>query len=263
MRKFLLNNWIVLTIGTALIASMVMAIRNKAIIDKNSALQEQSQKIKGLTEKILTGTLHGLDLGARGYALTKEEKMLEPYQKAIEENTVNLKELEALLTQQKYYKIDDLQMIKAELESYIAFATQLIEIVNQDTTLTKVIELLREDRGNALWKKYNSFAEPLMAFEDGIFKEAQADYNAAVIGNLILQVCIVLLVLPALFVFVVRIRKEREARNSLLLEVEQNDRKFVFDPGTERSTNARVVIGSSITNVRTASDFIKAMATGN
>jgi hypothetical protein len=176
---------------------------------------------------------------------------------------VNLKELESLLILQKYDKMSDLQVITAELESYIAFATQLIEIVNQDTTLTKVIELLREDRGNALWKKYNNFSEPLMAFEDSIYQKAQADYNAAVIGNLILQVCIVLLVLPALFVFVVRIRKEREARNSLLLEVEQNDRKFVFDPGTDRSTDARVVIGSSIKNVRTASDFIKAMATGN
>ena len=72
MRKFLLNNWIVLTIGTALIASMVMAIRNKTIIDKNSALLEQSQKVKGLTEEILSKTMHGLDLGARGFALTKD-----------------------------------------------------------------------------------------------------------------------------------------------------------------------------------------------
>ncbi len=70
----------------------------------------------------------------------------------------------------------------------------------------------------------------------------------------------VLLALPALILFMRRITKEREARQELLLEVEQNDRKFVFDPGTERNTDANVVINTSIKNIRTASDFIKAMA---
>ncbi|MBA4053774.1 MAG: hypothetical protein C0490_03605 [Marivirga sp.] len=63
--------------------------------------------------------------------------------------------------------------------------------------------------------------------------------------------------------FTTRIRKEREARNGLLLEVEKNDRKYVFDPGTPPHTDAKAVIDSSIKNVRTASDFIKGMAKGN
>jgi len=70
-------------------------------------------------------------------------------------------------------------------------------------------------------------------------------------------------VLPALFVFVVRIRKEREARQNLLLKVEQNDRTSMFNAGTESSSDADVVIGASIKNVSAASDFIKALTTGD
>jgi hypothetical protein len=194
MRNFLINNWIVIVIGVALVASMLMAIRNKQIIQENSALQKQSELVKELTKEILSGTMHGLDIGLRGFALTREEKMLEPYKKAIETNADTFRNLEQILTQQGYAGL------------------------------------------------------------------AQSTYNAAIRGNLILQVCMVLLALPALILFMKRITKEREAREKLLLEVEQNDRKFVFDPGTERHTDAKVVINTSIKNIRTASDFIKAMS---
>ncbi len=60
-----------------------------------------------------------------------------------------------------------------------------------------------------------------------------------------------------------QLRKERNARQGLLLEVEQNDRKFVFNPGSERNTDAKIVIDTSIKNSQAASDFIKAMASGN
>jgi len=135
----------------------------------------------------------------------------------------------------------------------------MIEVTKTDS-LKQVIEMLREDRGYAVWKKYDDFSKPLFTFEDNINQKAVATYNAAIRGNLILQVCMVLLALPTLILFMRRITKEREARQELLLEVEQNDRKFVFDPGTERNTDANVVINTSIKNIRTASDFIKAMA---
>lgn len=100
-------------------------------------------------------------------------------------------------------------------------------------------------------------------YEDEIIQKALSNYNEAILNNLILQVCMVVLALPALFLFTSRIRKEREGREDLLLEVEKNDRKYVFDPGTTRKTNAKEVIESSIENVRAASEFIKAMAKGN
>ena len=262
MRNFFINNWIVMVLGAALIASMLVAMRNKQIIEENSALQKQSAQVVELTKEILSGTMHGLDIGLRGFALTREEKMLEPYKKAIDANAGTFRDLLQILTHQGYDKLGDLQGVKIEVDEYVAFCNQMIETTRMDS-LAQVIEMLREDRGYAVWKKYDAFSKPLFVFEYNINKEALSTYNAAIRGNLILQVCMVLLALPALILFMRRITKEREARHRLLLEVEQNDRKFVFDARTERSTDANVVINTSIKNIRTASEFIKAMALEN
>ncbi len=263
MKKFLFKNWIVLTIGAALIASMVMAIRNKTTIDHNSDLQQQSARVKGLTKEILSETVHGLDLGLRGFALSKEEKMLIPYRKAIEQNDRIFKELELLLEKQRYPKLADLQLVATEVQSYIVVCNQMIDVLKRDTTLNKMVEMLREDPGYVVWKKYDDFSRPLNTFEDSIYEQALTNYNMAIRNNLILQVCIALLILPALYVFMAQLRKERDARQGLLVEVEENDRKFVFNPGTERNTDAKIVIDTSIKNSQAASDFIKAMANGN
>ncbi len=262
MSNFLRNNWIVLAIGAILIASMLMAIRNKATIERNSALQQQSDLIKELTKEILSETMHGLDIGLRGFSLVKEESMLVPYRKAIDKNGPIFKELESQLAQQKYPDIAQLQVVKTEVDAYIAFCNEMIEVARKDSLRT-FISMLREDRGYGVWKKYDDFSKPLFLFEDDINQKALANYNAAIRNNLILQVCMVLLALPALILFTSRIRKEREARNGLLLEVEKNDRMYVFDPGTPPGTDARAVINSSINNVRNASDFIKGMSRGN
>jgi len=116
MKNFLFRNWIVLTIGTALIASMVMAIKNKTTIDKNSELQQQSERVKQLTKEILSETMHGLDLGLRGFALSKEDKMLIPFRKAIEQNGRIFNELEQLLKDQQYPNLSDLQLVKNEVQ---------------------------------------------------------------------------------------------------------------------------------------------------
>jgi CHASE3 domain sensor protein/putative methionine-R-sulfoxide reductase with GAF domain len=259
MRNFIINNWIVIVIGVALVASMLMAIRNKQIIEENSALQKQSELVKELTKEILSGTMHGLDIGLRGFALTGEEKMLEPYKKAIETNAGTFRNLQQILEKQRYDRLAELQTVKIEVDAYVAFCNKMIETTKIDS-LNQVIEMLRADRGYAVWKKWDDFSKPLFLFEDNINQNALATYNAAIRGNLILQVCMVLLALPALILFMRRIKIERQAREELLLEVEKNDRKFVFDGGTERTTDANVVINTSIKNIRTASDFIKAMA---
>lgn len=261
MKKFFANNWIVLTIGVALIASMLMAIRNKNTIEKNSKLQQQSEVVKQLTREILSSTMHGLDLGLRGFALTKDDNMLIPYNRALAEKKEIFNALDSNLRHQGYSDLLQMQAVKAEVESYVSFCNQMIEVARKDS-MNEVISMLREDRGYGVWKKYEDFSRPLFEFEDGVYQRALANYNAAIRNNLILQVCIVLLVLPALYLFVVRIRKERDARQKLVLEVETNDRSRVFDPGTEPNTDAKKVIDASIQNIRTASDFIMAMARG-
>jgi CHASE3 domain sensor protein len=263
MKQFFKNNWIVITIAAALTASMVMAIRNKSIIEKNSALQQQSIAVKSLTEQILSKTIHGLDLGLRGFAITHDDQMLIPYREAITENNKIFHRVDSLLRSQQYQDLQGLKEVETEVDKYIALCNQAISAIKLDTSLHEIITLLKEDRGYDVWKKYNDFSLPLFKFEDGLYQAALANYNEAILTNLVLQVCIVLLALPALIIFLIRIRKEREARQRLLMDVEQNDRKFMFDPGTEKSNDTTAVLNTSIKNAQAAADFVKSMAKGN
>jgi putative methionine-R-sulfoxide reductase with GAF domain len=71
------------------------------------------------------------------------------------------------------------------------------------------------------------------------------------------------LALPALFLFVSRIRIERSGRQQLLMGIEKNDRTYVFDPGFSTGSSADNIINASIQNMRKASDFISGLAKGN
>ena len=263
MKKFLKDNWIILAIGGALLLSTIMAIQNKSIIEKNSTLQQQAVEVKSLTEKILSKTMHGLDLGLRGFALTKDEQMLIPYREAVTENGAIFDELKHMLTLQQYKQVSELDAVQQVVSRYIAISNQAIEHIKLDSTNEFVVQLLREDRGYAVWKKYNDFSVALFEFEDELYRQAVDNYHSAIVANLILQIAIALLVVPALVMFVFRIRKERESRQQLLVEVGQNDRRFMFDPGTETNSDATTVLSTSIKNAQAAAEFVKSISKGD
>ncbi|MFZ6002115.1 MAG: CHASE3 domain-containing protein [Bacteroidota bacterium] len=260
MRKFITNNGVVLVIGIALVGSLIMAVRNHFIIKENDALLKQSELIKQRTQEILSRTMHGLDLGVRGFSLTKDENMLIPYREAVEKNAETFKELEAILTAQNYPHLAQLEVVKNEIDSYIAYCQQMIEMAKSDPD--QLVSMLREDKGYGVWKKYDEFSRPLFEFEDELHQTALSNYNAAVRNNLILQISIVLLGLPALYIFISRIHRERNARKGLLKNMEENDRSFVFNPGTQAIATEDEIIHGSIRNVRQASDFIRRIADG-
>src|SRR6188768_3874130 len=111
MRKFLVNNWVIIVIGSALILSMIMAIRNHFVIAENSIYLHESEVAKERTKEILTRTMHGLDLGVRGFTLTKGDNMLTPYREAVEKNAATFNEIEALLVKQKYPDVAKLRAV--------------------------------------------------------------------------------------------------------------------------------------------------------
>jgi CHASE3 domain sensor protein len=263
MKIFFQNNWIVFAVGAALMLSTIMAVRNKSTIEHNSALQQQSVQVKLLAEQILSKTIHGLDLGLRGFALTKDEQMLIPYREAITENEQIFRSLQEMLTMQRYNHSDELATVRDEVNKYITLCNTTVERIKGDSTNDFVLQLLKEDRGYAVWKKYNDFTVALFEFEDELYRNAVEGYQTAIMRNLILQIAIALLVLPAILVFVVKIRKEREARQQLLVEVEQNDQKFMFDPGRKTSFDTNAVLNTSIKNARAAAEFVKSISRGD
>jgi len=262
MKKFFYDNWIVIIIGVALAASTMLAIRNNFIIQQNIALQKETVLVTQRTQQILSSTMHGLDMGVRGFGLVKEESLLRPYNEAITVSPSIFRQLDSLLRKQNYAELDKLGDVKTEIDRYIAFSKQMVETARTDSMRT-FVEMLRQDKGYEVWKKYDEFSRPLLGFENDLNQKAISDYDAAMRSNLILQLSIVVLALPILVLFVKRVHKEREARQKLLLEVEENDRNYVFNSGEKGDSSAQAINDASIRNVRMASEFIKSMTNGN
>ncbi|MEO8472398.1 MAG: GAF domain-containing protein [Chryseolinea sp.] len=262
MKMFLSDNWIILVIGIFLMASMSMAIRNNYVIEKNHELQQQAELIHQRTQDILSKTMHGLDLGVRGFGLTKNDAMLRPYIEAIQTSEINFRILDSLLQQQKYSDRKVLAGVKAEIENYMYFSKGMVDVARAGN-MEEFIRLLDQDKGYEVWKKYAAFSEPLFKYEVSLNKEARITYQAAMRANLYMQISILLLAIPLLYLFIVQIRKERDARSALLKKVEENDRTFVFNSGVSTTTSANEINDNSIQHVKEACQFIAQMADGN
>lgn len=265
MKKFLTEKWFIIAVGIiaiALVANVVLTIRNNFIISQTDALVQETELVKQLTDKILTSTMHGLDLGVRGFALTKDEAMLKPYEKSVQSSTSIFRDLENIIKKQGYANIGDMTAVEEEVDSYIEFSKEMLAQASVDS-MSVFNYMLKQDKGNAVESKYDAFSKRLFTYEDSLREQAYASYAAAVRNNLILQVVIVLTTLPVLFFIVMRIQREQKARKKLLMQVGENDRKYVFNAGVEKNLSAEEIIETSIQNTRRASEFVKTMASGN
>jgi putative methionine-R-sulfoxide reductase with GAF domain len=265
MKKFLTEKWFIIAVAAiaiALVINMVFTIRNNIIIQRTTELVQDTELVKKQTDKILTSTMHGLDLGIRGFALIKDEGMLNPYEGAIQLNPGIFRDLENILRKQGYNDVAAFKALEEEVNAYVEFCKQMLTKASEDDTVA-FNAMLKQDKGYDVWQKYSAFSTPLFAYEDNLREEAYTSYTAAVRNNLILQISIIVITLPVLFFIVLRIRREQHARGKLLMQVEENDRKYVFNSGSNKIASAEEIIATSIQNTRKASDFIKTLANGN
>jgi CHASE3 domain sensor protein len=259
MTRFLRSNWIIIMIGLLLTMSTLLTMGNNDVIERNYELQKQTELVRQRTLEILSRTMHGLDLGVRGFALTKDDNMLIPYREAEQTNHITFDQLDSLLTTQGYEKREELNDVEAEVLKYIQFSKNMVQIARMDS-MRQFAMMLKEDRGYAVWKKYSDFSTPLLRYEDHLNNKALLNYKAAIRNNIILQMFILGLSIPLLYFFIMKIRRERDGREEVLNKVKENDKKFVFDPG---NVNGSMSNDNSIKNVQKALHFIYQLADGN
>src|SRR6187431_1708909 len=83
---------------------------NKRKITETSQLKLQAEEVKQRLDMIFSVSLRQIDLGLRGYALTKDDQLLTPVRNGIVANESNLRILDRLLRVQKL----DTSLIKFE-----------------------------------------------------------------------------------------------------------------------------------------------------
>ena len=227
-RRTVIVGFIVITILLA--GNILLTYRNSINIDRNTAMQNRSERIKQLVSYIAIDIIHNLDLGIRSYALFKDPRYLYPYHKAIERKDSIVRLTETILTEEKF-PLDEFNSLKDSIDAYVALNKNLKVLIDAND-MDQFIMLANQDKGYHLWLQYEHLAKEVNSFEDVILQAAKLRYHDAIRNNYILQVLLFLICVPTLlFTTIHTFRKfklerqlhetERERANFLK---SQNDR---------------------------------------
>src|SRR6185436_3380394 len=88
-------------LGFLIFIATLLAWYNKSELVNTAKVKAEAEQVKYLLGGIFERTLRSIDLGIRGYALTKNEQLLNPYNGAVREHPINLLKIDSLLIIQK------------------------------------------------------------------------------------------------------------------------------------------------------------------
>ncbi|MEP6734250.1 MAG: GAF domain-containing protein [Chryseolinea sp.] len=242
-----------------ILLTTVLAFRNQVVMSETNETVSDAEIVLKNTNDLWTA-VNLMDLGVRGYALTKKDGLLGPYNQAIIRNTQYIDSIRFYLKKQQLptVKLDKYVVLN---NNYETLCKEMIELIKQDS-IKGFISLLEEDRGLALWQSYSAFSTELVESENDIQANAKQSYEAAVFSNTIIQLLLFLVGAPSLFLIFSRIRKQTSTSRNLLLDLEHNNRKYVFNPGTDIVENHEQIMNSSIDNLKKAATFIGKVTKG-
>lgn len=249
---------IFLTMGL-IIVTTILAFRNQQVVRETNLEMREADIVLRNVKDMWTG-INLMDLGVRGYALTKKKGLLDPYVQAVKANSSYIDSLRIYMDKQNLPK-EKLEKYVVQNNNYILVCKELINLVDQDS-LTGFVSLLEEDRGLILWQAYSPFSTELTQYEHQIKEESRQRYKAAVDSNTILQIILFVVGIPSLYLVFYRIKKQNTNTRNLLLDLEHNNRKYVFDPGTEIREDLGEIMNTSIDNLKKAASFIGKITKG-
>lgn len=249
----------ILLLAFIILLTAFFAFRNQRVMqDTNQRIADADAVLRNVKE--LWNGINLMDLGVRGYALTHKEGLKNPFIQAVKANHSYIDSIRYFMELQRI-PTDKLDKYVILNNDYISLCREMIGLVDRDS-MRRFTQLLEEDRGLALWQAYSGFSTQLSAHENEIKSIANARYRAAVNGNTWIALFLILVGAPCLYVVFYRIRKQTRATRSLLLDLESNNRQYVFDPGTKTEEDHSAIMNSSIENLKRAAAFIKKITHG-
>ncbi len=264
IERYIRENIIIFSISiiaTLLIINIVLMFQNKETIVENNTTRADADTMIKDVEKFIT-FLNNIDLGVRAYGLSKNKEMLVPTTNAINYLWPHFESIEQRLIKEGY-DVSGLKELQETYQGYVDFNTKMLGMADLDSTEV-FRKMMMEDRGMIVWTKTHEIGGKIIEFEKAKSLAAEESYQAAVRNNLYLQFFLLVIGLPTLVFVVIKIKTDNSSRQKLLNELEENNRKYVFNPGTEiHFNNHQELVENSIRNLQHASEFIEHIADGN
>src|SRR6478736_321916 len=150
MKKFihlLRENLVVVSMITIMFLIAVGAVftwLNKRKIKETTELRAQAEEVKERLDMIFSVSLRQIDLGLRGYALTKNDQLLSPMMTGIAANEINLNKIDSLLKLQKLdTSVTRFERIKRGVDDYIEFSKLMKKEAERDS-IGNFVEMLKK-----------------------------------------------------------------------------------------------------------------------
>jgi signal transduction histidine kinase len=212
---------VVALISLLLVANIILTHYNNLIIQRNKKLQQEAEYIKLYTEQIGKSTIHGIDIGLRGYAIMGNAQFFSPVDSAIIRKDSILNNVETRLHRQNY-DLTEFHALRDSLNEYIAFALHLRDLLAANKR-EEFIKEFSSDKGLYLWLQYLQCLKNIATFENQINMKAEEEYQAALKRNYFLQIILFLICCPTLIYTAIHTRKRYLLSLQLhQMEAEQN-----------------------------------------
>ena len=204
-----------------------------------------------------------MDKSVRGYMVVPNEDFLNPYHSIGKLISPNFDTLRVILEQHEFSSMQSLTRAEVALRNYYDDLGQIVQLKKQGNE-EQALRIYTEDRGANTWKICNAFATEARMFEQARYEEAKRYYQRYLDLAALMQALLLFVGVPTLLFVLHRINRLDHARHKLFENLEASRQKYLFnDDSTVATKNERSIIQQLISNLKTASDFIKNISKGD
>ncbi|MEM6845773.1 MAG: GAF domain-containing protein [Bacteroidota bacterium] len=230
--SFLKKNSILLFIGfiiLLILASSVTAFYSHIEAAQHQQKKDALLKVRNSLERVWN-YVNIADMSFRGYATMQEEKFLEPYTKAIEGHQVYLDSLSYYLSEQNYAEQELIVANERSIKSYVDLVGQMINLVKQNRK-EEALAIFKSDPGYDIWITYDKFNKDVLEYVNQLEVSAQQRYDTIQLFTAVVQGTLLLIGIPILVVVISRLQNDRKMRQRLLMQIDNSNRRFIYDDG--------------------------------
>ena len=222
--------WLIISITLLLVNASVVLI-NSFRVDKLNKKKEQILIMMKNVDDLQNSTIHGMDLGIRGYAISMKKEMLAPFVTAISFNDSIFQSLyqQAELFQYPKENVDSLHSI---MSGYINLGIYLKILIDQDS-ITKFKYIVSTDPGLVVWQEYSHYRNDLFLHLGKARNELDKEIESSLFANLVLQALVILLIIPSIILIFFKLntlKKDIGNKNTIVIQKKselQNSRDFL------------------------------------
>jgi PAS domain-containing protein len=240
-------------------SAFVFLFRSK--MEEYKALTEDVLQITKGVER-LNADVNLADMGLRGFMLHPEESMYFPARNALQSYQDNLTQMRNTL-ERLGFDMSIAATAEVALKEYMQLIEQMHKLVVSDK-VDEALEILYTDPGYEAWQVYHVYDREASRFATELKQRAESTYRKYLRWSLLLQLGILIIALPTLVLADVRISKNRRHRKQIYREIEESNRKYVFNPSEkEQEKSENEIVEDLIYNLEEAAGFVQKISSGD